>query len=369
MRKVHNLLLAPELEAARRIQAALARLGNVASDGRPILGLDSRDLLETVLEAAPEAVLIPAHIWTPWFSALGAQSGFDSIEECYRDLAGQIFAVETGLSSDPAMNGMCGFLDRFTLVSNSDAHSPENLGREANLLDTELAWPALVAALRAGGFAAGLTGKGFLGTVEFFPQEGKYHFDGHRRCGVRWDPLETLRRHGALPRLRAAGHGRGAAPRRAAGRPRGADSAARPPPLPLADPPAGAAGRDPRHRRADPPGGARLARAGPPGGVGADPAAGPAPGGGALGRDRPAGRGGAPHALPGRCWSRRATTGSTAASASSARASGKRRPARSCSSASWRGTRAAPGRAPPAPRRLPARGRPRRTRTGTTTGG
>ncbi len=203
VRKVHNLLLAPDLEAARRIQAALARIGNVASDGRPILGLDSRDLLETLLECSPGAALIPAHIWTPWFSALGSQSGFDSIEECYRDLADQVFAVETGLSSDPSMNGMCSFLDRYTLISNSDAHSPENLGREANLLDIELAYPALLAALRAGGSTAavlpGVPGAGFLGTAEFFPQEGKYHFDGHRRCGIRWDPLETMRHQGLCP--------------------------------------------------------------------------------------------------------------------------------------------------------------------------
>jgi len=191
VRKVHHLLLLPAFPAAEALQRRLARLGNLASDGRPVLGLDSRDLLEIVLEVCAEACFIPAHIWTPWFSALGANSGFDSIEECYRDLAGRIFAVETGLSSDPPMNWRCSALDRYTLVSNSDAHSPEKLAREANLFDTALSYPGIRAALQAG--------TGFLGTLEFFPQEGKYHYDGHRKCGVCWEPGETLRHRGLCP--------------------------------------------------------------------------------------------------------------------------------------------------------------------------
>src|SRR5581483_5003012 len=126
-RKVHHLVYLPDLDAVERFNAKLARIGNIGSDGRPILGLDSRDLLEIVLESSPDAYLVPAHIWTPWFAALGSQSGFDSIEECYGDLAGHIFAVETGLSSDPAMNWRVSFLDRYRLTSNSDAHSPAKL--------------------------------------------------------------------------------------------------------------------------------------------------------------------------------------------------------------------------------------------------
>src|SRR5208337_1106184 len=138
------------------------------------LGLDSKVILEMVLNSSPRAFLIPAHIWTPWFSVLGSKSGFDSIDECYEDLTSEIFALETGLSSDPEMNWTCSFLDRFRLVSNSDAHSPEKLGREANIFDTELGYEGIYSSLK--------NNKGFLGTIEFFPQEGKYHYDGHRKC-------------------------------------------------------------------------------------------------------------------------------------------------------------------------------------------
>ncbi len=193
VRKVHNLILSPDVEAAARLQAALERIGNIRSDGRPILGLDSRDLLEIVLESSEQACLIPAHIWTPWFSALGSKSGFDSIEECYGDLTDHIFAVETGLSSDPLMNWRCAQLDRFFLVSNSDAHSAEKIGREANLFDTELSYFAMVDALRAGDPARA------LGTIEFFPEQGKYHYDGHRKCGTRMRPAETVAAGGLCP--------------------------------------------------------------------------------------------------------------------------------------------------------------------------
>ena len=146
-RKVHHLILLPGLAAAQALQRRLEPVGNLVSDGRPVLGLDSRHLLEMVLEACPGACFIPAHIWTPWFSALGDKSGFDSIEECYGELSREIYAVETGLSSDPPMNWACSFLDRFALVSNSDAHSPEKLGREANLFDCPLSYPGIVGAL------------------------------------------------------------------------------------------------------------------------------------------------------------------------------------------------------------------------------
>ena len=182
-RKVHHLLYAPSFEAADRITQALARIGNLASDGRPILGLDSRDLLEITLEAGPGCFLVPAHVWTPWFAVLGSKSGFDAVRDCYADLAGHVFAVETGLSSDPAMNWTCSSLDAYRLVSNSDAHSPPMLGREATVFGTDLDYFAMAEALR--------TGRGLDGTLEFFPEEGKYHLDGHRKCGVRIDPEQT----------------------------------------------------------------------------------------------------------------------------------------------------------------------------------
>jgi DNA helicase-2/ATP-dependent DNA helicase PcrA len=197
-RKVHHLILLPGFAAAEALQRRLEPVGSLVSDGRPVLGLDSRHLLEIVLEACPGACFIPAHIWTPWFSALGDKSGFDSIEECYGELSREIYAVETGLSSDPPMNWSCSFLDRFALVSNSDAHSPEKLGREANLFDCELSYPALLQALKQSARGA-KAGGGFLGTLEFFPQEGKYHYDGHRKCGVRWEPRQTLEKGGLCP--------------------------------------------------------------------------------------------------------------------------------------------------------------------------
>jgi DNA helicase-2/ATP-dependent DNA helicase PcrA len=196
-RKVHNIVFAPSFDAVEKLQARLARIGNIRSDGRPILGLDSRDLLEIVLDTDPGCHLIPAHIWTPWFSLLGSKSGFDSVEACFADLTPHIFALETGLSSDPPMNWRVSGLDRYALVSNSDAHSPEKLGREANLFDCELAYGALFAALHpspAHGRGAG--GEGLLGTIEFFPEEGKYHFDGHRACNVAWDPPTTRAHNG-----------------------------------------------------------------------------------------------------------------------------------------------------------------------------
>ncbi len=188
-RKVHNIILLPSLEAADELSAKLESIGNIRSDGRPILGLDSRDLLELTMETCPDAELIPAHIWTPHFSMFGAFSDFDSIEACFGDMTPYIHAIETGLSSDPPMNWRVSALDRLTLVSNSDAHSPAKLGREANLLETGLSYPELIRAIR--------TGEGFRGTVEFFPEEGKYHLDGHRNCGVCLTPTET-KQHGGL---------------------------------------------------------------------------------------------------------------------------------------------------------------------------
>lgn len=190
-RKVHNVILLPSLEAADAMAQRLEKIGNIHSDGRPILGLDSHDLLEMMLDVCPEGILIPAHIWTPHFSVLGAKSGFDSVEECFEELAPYIHALETGLSSDPAMNWRISKLDRYQLVSNSDAHSPSKLGREANLLDIDCSYEGLYRAIQ--------TGEGLEGTVEFFPEEGKYHFDGHRKCGVSLSPVEAERRGGICP--------------------------------------------------------------------------------------------------------------------------------------------------------------------------
>lgn len=190
-RKVHNVILLPSLEAADAMAQRLEKIGNIHSDGRPILGLDSHDLLEMMLDVCLEGILIPAHIWTPHFSVLGAKSGFDSVEECFEELAPYIHALETGLSSDPAMNWRISKLDRYQLVSNSDAHSPSKLGREANLLDIDCSYEGLYRAIQ--------TGEGLEGTVEFFPEEGKYHFDGHRKCGVSLSPVEAERLGGICP--------------------------------------------------------------------------------------------------------------------------------------------------------------------------
>ena len=190
-RKVHNVILLPSLEAAYAMAQRLGKIGNIHSDGRPILGLDSHDLLEMMLDVCPEGILIPAHIWTPHFSVLGAKSGFDSVEECFEELTPYVHALETGLSSDPAMNWRISKLDRYQLVSNSDAHSPSKLGREANLLDIDCSYEGLYRAIQ--------TGEGLEGTVEFFPEEGKYHFDGHRKCGVSLSPVEAERLGGICP--------------------------------------------------------------------------------------------------------------------------------------------------------------------------
>jgi uncharacterized protein (TIGR00375 family) len=193
-RKNHNLVLVPNLDAAGRLSRKLEKIGNIESDGRPILGLDARDLLEVVLETSADALLIPAHIWTPWFSILGSKSGFDSIADCFKDLTQHVFAAETGLSSDPAMNWRVSFLDGLALVSNSDAHSAANLGREANVFDTDLSFWAVREALKSD------SPRQFCGTIEFYPEEGKYHLDGHRSCGVRLEPRETRAIQGLCPK-------------------------------------------------------------------------------------------------------------------------------------------------------------------------
>ena len=190
-RKVHNVLMLPGLEDADKMASELEKIGNIHSDGRPILGLDCHDLLEMELELTEKGILVPAHIWTPHFALFGAASGFDSMEECFEDLTPYVHAVETGLSSDPPMNWRLSALDGLQLISNSDAHSPSKLGREANLLDTELSYEGLYNAIQKG--------EGLEGTLEFFPEEGKYHYDGHRKCGICLSPKEAEKYHGICP--------------------------------------------------------------------------------------------------------------------------------------------------------------------------
>jgi uncharacterized protein (TIGR00375 family) len=188
-RRIHCMVFVPDFAQAARITSELSRIGNIASDGRPILRLDAKDLLRITLDVSPDAMFVPAHVWTPHFSVFGAQSGFDSLEECFEDLTPHVFALETGLSSDPPMNWRVSALDSLTLISNSDAHSPSKMGREANVFDTVISYRNMTGAIK--------TRKGFLGTLEFFPEEGKYHHDGHRACGVCCDAEET-QRHGCL---------------------------------------------------------------------------------------------------------------------------------------------------------------------------
>ncbi len=192
-RKNHNLVFFPNFDDVRRFNTSLEKIGNIRSDGRPILGLDARDLLEMMLEVSEQGFLVPAHIWTPWFSMLGSKSGFDSLEECFDDLSPYIFAAETGLSSDPAMNWRVENLDNITLISNSDAHSPGKLGREANRFATQMDYFAMRSALESG------DKNQFKGTFEFYPEEGKYHVDGHRKCEICFTPGETKAHSGKCP--------------------------------------------------------------------------------------------------------------------------------------------------------------------------
>ena len=189
--KSHHLIYVPDFSTAEKLSRRLSAFGDLAADGRPTLTMSAHQLLEIVLSISPRAHLIPAHIWTPWFAILGSRSGYDSVAACFRDLTPHIFALETGLSSDPAMNWRWSVLDRYAMVSNSDAHSPSKLGREATLFHTDMCYDALFQALK--------TKKGFSGTLEFFPEEGKYHLDGHRNCKVSFRPDETRERGGICP--------------------------------------------------------------------------------------------------------------------------------------------------------------------------
>lgn len=193
LRKIHNIIFAPSLETAERINAVLGRFGSLMADGRPTLTLPSDKLVEYVMEVSPDCMVVPAHAWTPWFSLFGSNSGFDSLDECFGAQIGHIAAVETGLSSDPPMNWRLSQLDRVMLLSNSDAHSPAKLGREANVFEAEPDYYELLRILRQKDTSR------FLYTVEFFPEEGKYHYDGHRNCGTRMTPAEAKARANRCP--------------------------------------------------------------------------------------------------------------------------------------------------------------------------
>jgi len=192
VRKLHQLIVLPSFEAVSKLNARLERIGNLKADGRPILGLDSKELLRHALEANPDALYIPAHIWTPWFGMFGSKSGFDAIEEAYEELTPEIRAIETGLSSDPGMNWRVENLDGITITSHSDAHSPGKLGREATVVRGALSYQDVIGAIKSGD-------KRFVGTIEFFPEEGKYHHDGHRLCNIRFSPAETKAHDGMCP--------------------------------------------------------------------------------------------------------------------------------------------------------------------------
>jgi len=192
-RRIHTLIFAPSFEVVERINSKLGKFGKIASDGRPIFGFSAKDLLKMILDLSPDCLLIPAHAWTPWFSVFGANSGFNSLQECYEEETKHIPAIETGLSSDPEMNWRLSALDDITLLSNSDAHSPGKIGREANIFNCELDYAAITQAIRK------KDPRKILFTIEFFPEEGKYHFDGHRNCGVLFSPKETRKHQGLCP--------------------------------------------------------------------------------------------------------------------------------------------------------------------------
>jgi len=193
VRKIHILVFVPSFEIVHKLNNQLSRIGNLYADGRPILGISAKELTEIVLGISTDCFIVPAHVWTPWFSLFGANSGFDDIRECFGELTPEIYALETGLSSDPEMNWALSSLDRFSLISNSDAHSPSNLGREANIFNCEIGYREIISAMK------NKEKDKFLGTIEFFPQEGKYHYDGHRNCNVCLSPEETGKHNNLCP--------------------------------------------------------------------------------------------------------------------------------------------------------------------------
>ena len=193
-RKIHNIIFAPSFDVVEKINTHLGWIGNLKSDGRPILGLDAKELAKIVLGISADCMIIPAHAWTPWFSIFGSNSGFDSIEECFEEYTKDIFAIETGLSSDPEMNWRWSKLDSITLISNSDAHSPSKIGREANIFaGDKISYNLIRDAIKREGELK------LIKTIEFFPEEGKYHWDGHRNCEIVLSPEESLKYNNLCP--------------------------------------------------------------------------------------------------------------------------------------------------------------------------
>jgi uncharacterized protein (TIGR00375 family) len=199
VRKVHIIVLAPSFEVVEKINEELSKIGNLKSDGRPILGLDAKDLLKIILNISKDCLAIPAHIWTPWFSIFGSKSGFNSLEECFEELTPYIYAVETGLCSSPTMNWQIPELDNITLLSNSDAHSPQKIGREANVFDTEFSYKGIIDAIKNHTLPKKIGQAKLLYTIEFFPEEGKYYNDGHRNCKVNFSPKESKKNNALCP--------------------------------------------------------------------------------------------------------------------------------------------------------------------------
>ena len=187
VRKIHNIVFFSSFEGAEKFNKELEKFTELLIDGRPILQIDARTLVKMVRDADPEGFVIPAHIWTPHFSLFGSNSGFDRIEDCFEEETDSIFALETGLSSDPPMNWMISALDKFALVSNSDSHSPQKIGREANVFSAPFSFKELKDILKKNDKTR------FLFTIEYFPEEGKYHYDGHRLCKIRFSPEESIK--------------------------------------------------------------------------------------------------------------------------------------------------------------------------------
>jgi len=198
-RRIHLVLIAPDLKTVDTINTKLNLIGNLKSDGRPILGIDAKEIVKIVMNASPEAMVIPAHIWTPWFSMFGSESGFDTVEECFEEMTKHIYAIETGLSSDPPMNWRIAQLDRLAIISNSDAHSMAKIGREATVFELDqLNYKNIIKAIKQQG---GHKNK-IAYTIEFYPEEGRYHFDGHRNCKIRFNPTETKKEKGICPKCK-----------------------------------------------------------------------------------------------------------------------------------------------------------------------
>jgi uncharacterized protein (TIGR00375 family) len=199
LRKIHLIIFAPSFEVVEKINKRLNFYGDLSLDGRPTLNIDAEELLKIVLEISEDCLVVPSHAWTPWFGIFGSKSGFDSIEECFKDWAKYIYSIETGLSSDPKMNWRLSALDKITLISCSDAHSPEHIGREACVFEgEELSYKAIIEAIKR---TKNLEARSLnlISTIEFFPEEGKYHYDGHRNCGIRLSPKETKKYNGICP--------------------------------------------------------------------------------------------------------------------------------------------------------------------------